>query len=207
MKQLYSKAGLYLVVTIVVMFVVSCEKERAPAPQPWTYESDKAPYSVTMPPDWQAEDPAQFNSFADFAARKGQLNMLVIPQRLPRLAGAAPPDALALKRAAVSVMDQNIADLEISRQGPIKVSGLDGHTVFATGTVDKQPFYYITTYVTSDDWGFQIVSWAPAARERALTAEVDGLLDNWTFRTTESETEPPPAESDAVDADLIDGGE
>lgn len=206
MTHRYSTAGFSLILALLVAFALACDKEEAPEPKPWTFASEKAPYSVTMPPDWGVEDASQFNSFADFAARKGQLHLIVIPQRLPRLAGAAPPDALALKRAAVSVMAESIDELEVIKQGPIRVSGLDGHTVFATGMVKGQPHFYITTYVTSDDWGFQIIAWAPADRRRGLTVEVDGLLDDWTFEGDKGESKPVSDESDTTTTGSDDAG-
>ncbi len=196
MEHRITTAVFFFVASLIVACTFACEKEAPPAPKPWSYESESAPYSVTMPAEWASEDPAQFNSFADFAARKGQLHLIVIPQKLPRLAGAAPPDALALKRAAVSVMEESIDDLRVLKQGPIAVNGLDGHTVFATGKVNGQPHHYITTYVTVEEWGFQIIAWAPSERERALTAEVDGLLDDWRFHQETSTT--APAEPDLI---------
>jgi hypothetical protein len=204
MKQEFTRAGFAVVIAVVIAISsTACKEEKTPPPQPWTFASESAPYSVTMPPDWSAEDPKVFNSFADFAARKDQLHLIVIPQKLPRLAGAAPPDALALKRAAVSVMEESIDDLQVLKQGPIAIDGLDGHTVFATGKVEGEPHHYITTYTTAGDWGFQIIAWAPSARERALTAEIDGLLESWDFRA-----DGASATADAADDtnDLIDAG-
>jgi hypothetical protein len=190
MKDRIATVAKLLFTASCVVFLLSCEKEEIVELKPWMFESDSAPYSVTMPPDWLAEKPSDFNSFADFAARKDQLHLIVIPQKLPRLAGAPAPDALALKRAAVSVMEESIEGLQVLRQGPISIDGLDGHTVFSTGNVEGESRHFITTYTTLDGWGFQIIAWAPSARARALTVEIDGLLDNWNFKRGTDESAP-----------------
>lgn len=172
-----------------VVVAVGCDDE-TPAPdavaRTWTYESANAPFAVQLPAEWKMEDPERLNKYADLAAsyggeETGALYLIVIPQRLPELEGVAPPDALSLKRASVAVMEEEIADFEVVRQGPVRVADQEGQTVFARGVVEGRPVSYVTTYLTHGGWGFQVVAWGPREREQAVVAHVDHLLNRWRF--------------------------
>jgi len=159
------------------------KKHDAPL-EAWTYQSKRFGYRVKMPGDWKREQSATLNQHADLAASKDAMFFLiVIPQRLRQIEGVEPPDALALKRAGLDIMSSSIDGLALDRQGPVRVDGHRGYTVFAHGRVDKQKVAYVTTYVTESTWGYQIVAWAPEPRKKALIANVDEILANWKFTT------------------------
>lgn len=162
-----------------------CDSKAAPEAdkKPWIYESKKAPYSVRFGAGWIREDPTVLNEFADLAASySGDIYFIVIPQELPTIEGVDPPDALDLKRAGVSLMETQIADLEIQKQGPVRVDERAGQSVVARGVVDEQHVKYVTTYLTEGKWGFQLVGWAPLPKQRELLARIDELLATWKFR-------------------------
>lgn len=186
------------------LVATGCDEE-APAPdavaKTWTYESANAPYAVQLPAEWKMEDPERLNKYADLAARYGgdeasDLFLIVIPQRLPELEGVAPPDALALKRASVAVMQEEIEDFDVVRQGPVRVADGEGQTVFARGIVEGRPVSYVTTYLTYNGWGFQVVAWGPREREQAVVAHVDHLLNRWRFTEPMNPTAAPDISPD-----------
>lgn len=179
---------------LVAVFAVGCaEKKKAqhkPKP-PWTFESEKAPYLLTIPGEWKKEDPTVLNEFADLAVtHPDDLFFIVIPQELPQIEGVDAPDSLDLKRAGVTLMEAQIGELQIQKQGPVRVDQRQGQSVVARGIVDGQEVKYLTTYLTEGDWGFQLIGWAPIERRRALLVRVDELLTGWKF------AEKPDDESD-----------
>lgn len=189
-----------LIVTTVVGLSACDEKTKAKAPEePWTFESERAPYALTLAPDWQKEDPAVLNEFADLAvAHRDNLFFIVIPQELPSIEGVDAPDALDLKRAGVALMETQIANLEIQKQGPVRVDERQGQSVVARGVVDEQEVKYVTTYLTEGSWGFQLVGWAPIQRQHDLLVRVDELLAGWKFK--ELAPEPKPSEPETIES-------
>ena len=164
---------------------VGCEHDGTdsePAPEPWRYDSKKAAYSLEVPGQWEQIPAEEINRFADLAMNLGdRFYVIVIPQELPSFEGVETPDALALKRASLSLLRERIDDFEIERQGPMKLGGRTALSVFAEGTNEGQPVQYINTYVTRGDWGYQIVAWGPRKQEDGLVAATDELLSGWTF--------------------------
>jgi len=178
--------------------VVGCESKTTPkvVAQPWVFDSETAPYSLTLGPGWQKEDPAVLNEFADLAVAHGEdLFFIVIPQELPSIEGVEAPDALDLKRAGVALMDAQIASLEIQKQGPVRVNERQGQSVVARGVVDEQEVKYVTTYLTEGNWGFQLVGWSPIQRQHELLVRIDELLAGWKFVEPAPEMNPPPVEA------------
>lgn len=175
-----------VIITLILTaaFMCGCEKaEKKVAPkEPWTWDSEKASYTLVLPGEWKREDPDVLNEFADLAVtHSDDLFFIVIPQELPKLEGVDAPDALDLKRAGVALMETQIDNLEIQKQGPVRVDGRQGQSVVARGIVDGQQVKYLTTYLTEGDWGFQLIGWAPIEKRRALLVRVDELLSNWKF--------------------------
>ena len=173
-----------LALTSSAVFSAGCDSKSAPEVEkkPWSYASEKAPYSVLLGAGWIREDPTVLNEFADLAVSySGDIYFIVIPQELPTIEGVDPPDALDLKRAGVSLMETQITDLEIQKQGPVRVDERAGQSVVARGVVDEQPVKYVTTYLTEGKWGFQLVGWAPLPKQRELLARIDELLATWEF--------------------------
>lgn len=173
-------------IALLCLFAVAaCEqapKQRAKVRAPWTYESENAPYSLTLPGTWKREDPSLLNEFADLAvSHPDDLFFIVIPQELPQIEGVDIPDALDLKRAGVTLMEEQIDQLQLQKQGPIRVDQRQGQTVVARGVIDGQEVKYLTTYLTEGDWGFQLVGWAPIDRQRRLLQGIDELLTGWRF--------------------------
>lgn len=170
---------------LVALLFAGCSetKKKQPKPKPsWTFESEKAPYLLTLPGEWKKEDPAVLNEFADLAVtHPDDLFFIVIPQELPQIEGVDSPDALDLKRAGVTLMEAQIEDLQIQKQGPVRVDQRQGQSVVARGIVDGQEVKYLTTYLTEGDWGFQLIGWAPIERRRALLVRIDELLTGWRF--------------------------
>lgn len=174
-----------ILLTACCCFTLACEqapKQRTKPKAPWTFESEKAPYSLTLPGGWKREDPSLLNEFADLAvSHPDDLFFIVIPQELPQIEGVDIPDALDLKRAGVTLMEEQIEHLQLQKQGPIRVDQRQGQTVVARGVVDGQDVKYLTTYLTEGDWGFQLVGWAPIERRRHLLQGIDTLLSGWRF--------------------------
>ena len=137
---------------------------------------------MTVAGEWKREDPAAINEFADLAiTHPDDLFFIVIPQLLPQIEGVDAPDALDLKRASVTLMETQIDDLQIQKQGPVRVDQRQGQSVVARGVVDGQQVKYLTTYLTEGEWGFQLIGWAPIERQRSLLVRVDELLTGWRF--------------------------
>ncbi len=176
-----------LVILALLMGLVGCKEEPKPkVDPPIEFESQKAPYKLTLPPKWNREDPKTLNTHADFAASfGGNVYVIVIPQELPQFPNVEPPDSLALKRASMSVMESQVDGLTVERQGPVKVDGQLAQSVVAKGTVEKQPVKYATTYVTYQGWGFQIVGWGPAESASLVISQADEFLQGWKFTPQE----------------------
>ena len=177
----------FLHLSLIALFLVagcSDRKKKSEPKQkpPWTFESEAAPYLLTLPGEWKKEDPAVLNEFADLAlTHPDDLFFIVIPQELPQIEGVAAPDALDLKRAGVTLMETQIDDLQVQKQGPVRVDQRQGQSVVAQGLVDGQEVKYLTTYLTEGDWGFQLIGWAPIERRRSLLVRIDELLTGWKF--------------------------
>lgn len=176
-----------LVILAVLFGLAACKEEAQPkVDPPLEFESQKAPYAITLSPKWSREDPKTLNTHADFAASfGGNVYVIVIPQALPQFPNVEPPDSLALKRASMSVMESQVDGLSVERQGPVKVDGQLAQSVLAKGTVEKQPVKYATTYVTYQGWGFQIVGWGPAESASLVISQADEFLQGWKFRPAE----------------------
>ena len=147
------------------------EKPETPDAPAWTFESEAAPYRITLDGTWQKE-PNVLNEFADLTATHPDgLFFIVIPQLLPQIEGVDTPDALDFKRAGVTLMQEQIGELQIQKQGPIRVDDRQGQSVVARGVVQEdQQVTYVTTYLTDGDWGFQLVGWAPIDSAAARSA-------------------------------------
>ncbi len=179
-------------------------KKAAPKPKPaWKFESETAPYLLTLQGEWKKEDPKILNEFADLAiTHPDDLFFIVIPQLLPQIEGVETPDSLDLKRAGVTLMRAQIGELEIQKQGPVRVDQRQGQSVVAKGIVDQQEVKYLTTYLTEGDWGFQLIGWAPIERRRALLVRVDELLTGWKFaEKPEADLDISPDAGSLPDAD------
>ena len=199
---------LYIPLLALAVLATGCEQQKkAPKKpkQPWTWESEKAPYALELAGEWKRDDPAVLNEFADLAVtHDDDLFFIVIPQELPDIAGVERPDALDLKRAGVTLMEAQIDDLEIQKQGPVRVDERQGQTVVARGIVDNQQVKYVTTYLTEGDWGFQLVGWSPIERRRDLMVRIDELLAGWSFEADDAK--PEPSEDIQADAGSTDAG-
>lgn len=196
----YSKLGALLLVSALAL--AGCrDGQKAEPAKPWVHKSVRAPYELTVPPQWAPEAPAVVNEFADVAVtRDHEFFFIVIPQGLPEVPGADRPDALSLKRASVEIMKTQIEDLEIERQGPVRVDGRDGHSVVAHGKSGGHQISYVATYVVDGLWGFQLVGWAPRGRSKELVAHVDGLLGGFSFTTAVKPAAAPSIEDAGRDA-------
>lgn len=191
----------HIVLLLIALAVtaVSCErkKKKTAPPEPWVFQSEDAPYKLRLDGGWNREDPATLNEFADLAVvHSDDLFFIVIPQELPMIDGVDIPDALRMKRAGRDLMETQIDDLEIQKQGPVRVDGRSGQSIVARGVTDDQEIKYVTTYLTEGDWGFQLVGWSPIERQRELLVRIDELLAGWTFLAPK-----PSEESDIQDAD------
>lgn len=180
------RSPIYSIATLVLaalLGVCGCKEETKPqVSEPRLFESETAGYSVTLPGEWKLEPAESLNTFADLAAQREQTYFLiVIPQKLPDIPGVSPPDALALRRASVAVMEEQIEDFTIDRRGPIKLADSVAQSLFAHGTVEDQKVKYVTTYATRGSWGYQIVAWGPYELRSALVTHVDRILASWTF--------------------------
>ena len=170
---------------IVTMLLVGCDSQ-APAThveaEALVFESAKAPYAVELSSNWKREDPAALNSHADFAASyRGAVYVIVIAQELPQMPNVEPPDALALKRASLEVMKTQVEELTIERQGPVRIGTSLGQTVLSSGKFEKERVKYVTTYVTRENWGIQLVAWGPADSESLVVSQADEFLAGWRF--------------------------
>lgn len=196
----------FLVIGLLLPLAGGCESEphKQPAAAPIIYDSTKAPYHVELSPPWTLTSADSLNTHADLAATyKDQLYLIVIPQRLPTIPGVDTPNALALKRASVSVLEERLDGFKITRQGPIRVDSEIGQSVFAIGQTEGLQIQYVATYLTMSDWGFQIVGWGPADKTNVLTAEMDRILNSWRFTGQQPERSMPDTETeDAEDASI-----
>lgn len=190
---------LHIALFFALLNVLGCEEKTVEkAVEPIEFQSEKAGYSVTLPLGWKLEDARKLNTFADLAASyRGTHYLIVIPQQLPVIPGVEPPDALALRRASVAVMEEEIRDFEIEKQGPVKLAGRVAQSVFASGVVEGQEVKYVTTYATRDGFGYQIVGWGPAADEATLVSQIDRILATWSF-LERPQANAPGAERDAM---------
>jgi len=172
-------------VFLLLALVMACDSKQTTTRQvekPQQFKSEKAPYALTLSSTWNLLPVEDLNSYADIAATYQQLlYFIVIPQSLPEIPGVDPPDALALKRASLSVLEEQIQDFVIDRQGPVRIADTTGHSVFASGVSDGAKVKYVTTYVSRGLWGFQIVGWGPSEHETLLVAEIDRVLNSWQF--------------------------
>lgn len=158
------------------------EKANAPAPTPWQYDSQNAPYSIEIPGEWQETESGDLNEFADLAVNlDDRFYLIVIPQELPQYEGIESPDARAVKRASLGLLRERIDNFEIEREGPLKLGDQTALSIFAEGLYQNKPVQYIATYATRGDWGFQIVAWGPQKQQDALIAATDSLLAGWKF--------------------------
>jgi hypothetical protein len=149
---------------------------------PWSHTGKRGVYGLQFGLGWIREDPAVFNTHADLAASQvGELFLIVIPQELPVVRGVPTPDATALKRASVEIMRDSISDFEIVEENPMVLGGVPAETIFARGSVGEVDICYVLTYITNGAWGYQIVGWAPAFKQRTLATRVDEVLRTWTF--------------------------
>lgn len=175
----------FVLTLILILLIFGCDsssKEANPTAKSFTFTSEKAPYSITLTDPWTRSKSDELNSHADIAANYQQLLFfIVIPQLLPDIPGVDPPDSLALKRASISVLEEQIQDFTVDKQGPIRLADGTGQSVIASGTSDGARVKYVTTYVSRGLWGYQIVGWGPVAHESLLVAEMDRILASWTF--------------------------
>ncbi|MGM0556013.1 MAG: hypothetical protein ACQEVA_06525 [Myxococcota bacterium] len=161
--------------------------------EPWTYQSEQAPYSIEIPAQWQREDTREVNSYADFAIRLGErFFVIVIPQKLPSIPGIEPPDALALKRAGTHFFKKRVEDFSVEKQGPIDIAGETGISMFAEGKDNGSSIQYVIVFVTHDNWGYQIIAWSPKRHEDALITALDALLAGWSFESDEYDRPAAP---------------
>lgn len=172
-----------------------CDEETSvPAPKPWRFESQVAPYAIDVPGEWQKTETGELNEFADLAlTMDDRFYLIVIPQQLPQYEGVESPDAQAVKRASLSLLRERIDKFEIEREGPLNLGDQTALSIFAEGLYQKEPVQYIATYATRGDWGYQIVAWGPQKQQDDLISATDALFAGWGF------TSAPPSEVDAPD--------
>ena len=186
----------WLTIILAAAFGLACslgckssEKQVSADAEPWTYHSESAPYSIEIPAQWQREDASQVNSYADFAIRLGErFFVIVIPQELPSIPGIETPDALALKRAGTYYFKKRVDDFEVEREGPIEIGGKTGISMFAEGIQSDDQIQYVIVFVTDDNWGYQVIAWAPRRYEDSLVTALDALLEGWSFESDEYES-------------------
>ncbi len=183
---------------LAALAISGCEEKKPEkTAQPIEFESEKAGYALILPLGWKLESAEKLNTFADLAASYEDTHyLIVIPQQLPVIPGVEAPDALALKRASIAVMEEEIEDFSIDKQGPVKLAGRVAQSVFARGIVEGREVTYVTTYATRDGWGYQIVGWGPAERESTLVSQIDRVLATWTF---EESNESAPQDAGTTD--------
>ncbi len=182
-----------LITVVALPFLPACKGSSTSSepPAPWVHTSEETRYEITIPPAWNREaEPKALNSFADLAVNlDNSLFLIVIPQKLPTF---PVPDARAVKNAGMEVMQKNIVDMQLKRQGDIKLDSVSGVSIFFEGTVETERIQYIATYITNAGWGYQIIAWASQATERRLIEEVDQILAGWRFLDREH---LPPAKA------------
>ncbi len=187
---------------LVILFGCGCESnapKSAPL-APISFESKTSPYRLELNEPWALTDPKNLNTHADLAATyNGSLYLIVIPQKLPSIPGVESPDALALKRASLAVLEERLKGFTVERQGPIKLDNEIGQSVFASGQTEGQSIQYVATYMTRGEWGFQVVGWGPVEKGTLLTAEIDRILATWKFTGAAPIAAPslPESEDDA----------
>ncbi|MEZ4462026.1 MAG: hypothetical protein R3E66_20365 [bacterium] len=193
-----------VVFMVLALLATSCDSTpKKPEPAaPLDFKSTVAPYTVKLSSPWTLTTADTLNTHADLAATYDDtLYLIVIPQKLPAIPGVDPPDALALKRASLAVLEERLKGFQIARQGPIKIDDEIGQSVFASGETEGQQIQYVATYATRGDWGFQVVGWGPKDKASLLTAEVDRVLSSWKFLASKPSELPIPSETeDAPDA-------
>lgn len=149
---------------------------------PWEYQSERGSYEVDVPGHWEQVPAEELNRFADLALKRdGHLYFIVIPQELPSFDGVESPDAAALKDASLDLLSQRVDGFTVEREGPVMLDGKPGISVLAVGRTDQSDVQYVNTYVTADQWGYQIVAWGPADATDELVDATDELFDSWTF--------------------------
>lgn len=167
---------------------------------PLEFESERAPYSVTLPAGWRRTSADSINAHADLAATRQRRHFLiVIPQELPSVSGVDPPDVEALKTASLERMTANVEDLSVEREGPVELDGQPAISVFAEGIADDKPVQYITTFATHQGWGYQIIVWGPRQEESKLVDFVDAVVEGWQFTDVSVHSAESDAESDTGD--------
>lgn len=182
----------WILLAVLITLAASCGNCRSSSQPPEpdtstdrraTFQSEKAPYHVTLPSGWELDDPASLNPHADLAANRHDRHFLiVIPQKLPDIDGVDAPDAEALKEASLERMRKNVENLELEQQGPVTLKNGDGTSLFAEGVVDQNRVQYVATFVTHGRWGYQIIAWGPAKDESKLIDAVDAFIGGWQFR-------------------------
>lgn len=169
----------------------------------WTYNSEHAPYSMNLSPDWNRLGADDLNPHADLAVTQHKrLYLMVIPQPLPAFEGMEAPGARALRSAGLRRMREQIDKFRLEDQGPVTVDSVSGVSAIAEGLVGSTLVQYIATFVTYDGWGYQVIAWGPAKAEAELVTKVDRALRGWQFRDDSVES-PPSAPPDAA----VPGGE
>lgn len=148
------------------------------AEETWEFESEF--FKLQLPSTWKKEDPESLNRAAKFAASLDDIFfILIIPQKLPEIPGVPIPDALALKRASLNIMRMEDKELEIESEGPAKIGGVIAQSVIASGVVDGKKIQYVTSYITIDTLGIQIIALGPHERGKTLIKEADILLSRF----------------------------
>lgn len=182
---------LFLILFALLAACKSNENQGKESDAPIVFKSEKAPYELALEGPWELVDASALNSHADIAANyQNVLFFIVIPQTLPDIPGTPPPDALALKRASLSVLEEQIQDFKIDKQAPLKIADSTGHSVFASGLSEGSKVRYVATYLTRDTWGFQIVGWGPETHHTLLLAETDKILASWKFTDSKPQIQP-----------------
>ncbi len=191
-------ATLLLLTVFVGVTSLGCDEENAEKapPKPWKFEGSQAPYSIEVPGEWQRTPVEELNEFADLAVTLDErYYLIVIPQELPQYEGVESPDARAVKRASLGLLQERIDQFEIEREGPLELGNETALSVFAEGLHDNEPVQYIATYATHGTWGFQIVAWGPQEEQKQLVAATDALLAGWKFTGADSPDEGTDAKS------------
>jgi hypothetical protein len=180
-----------LVMSLAVCLGSACDEEpKAPQkqPQPWRFESQVAPYAIDVPAEWHKTPSDEINEFADLALTVDErvtsgepFRVIVIPQELPQYEGVPSPDAGAIKRASLGLLQKRVDGFEVQREGPLKLDGQPALSVFAEGMDNGKPVQYITSYAAEGDFGYQIVAWGPRKQQEGLVQAFDELLAGWRF--------------------------
>ncbi|MFB6264742.1 MAG: hypothetical protein ABEL76_14125 [Bradymonadaceae bacterium] len=192
-----------VVAVLVTMLVISCDgpgKTDHPQQPPPTIRSKNAPYRIQLPEPWRRLAPEEVNERADVAATvRGDLFLIVIPQKLPTAKGVRSIGAETLKRAGIRQMDERVRAFELEHEGPVQLDGRPGLSVFAEGQIGGEPIQFAATYVANDGWGYQIIAWGPGRDESALAKHVQPVLDTWQFRESVGPTTARSADAGAGD--------